>query len=131
MNANAALQLLSARKQVVLSTQDRYAGVRALWLKVIIRAIFDWVCYRESTKIEKRKIAENAHAWLYDPSKLFNSFENICAFLEISPDLVRERAKNMTAEQITKIEHLEREGVGSDIVGAKELLVVEDDTEVA
>ena len=132
MNVNVALELLSARKQVVLSTQDRYAGVRALWLKVIIRAIFDWVCYRDSLKIEKRKIAENAQAWLFDPSKLFNSFETVCSFLDISPDLVRERAKNMTAEQITKIEHLERDGIGSDIPGAKELVVVvEEDIEVS
>ena len=59
-------------------SKDRYAGYRALLLKVIIRAIFDWVCYRDSTKLEKLKIAESAATWLFEPSKLFNGLDNFC-----------------------------------------------------
>jgi hypothetical protein len=122
MNVTAVLERANARKRSVLGTPDRYAGVRALWLKVIIRAIFDWVCYRDSTKLEKRKIADNAYTWLFEPSTLFNSFENLCQFLDISPEMVRERARSMSKEQIAKIEHLEREGSG-EVAGARDLMV--------
>jgi len=93
-------------------SKDRYAGYRALLLKVIIRAIFDWVCYRDSTKLEKLKIAESAATWLFEPSKLFNGLDNFCMLLDISPEMVREKARRMSKEQVAKIEHLERDGSG-------------------
>jgi hypothetical protein len=102
------------RRRMVLA-QDRYAGYRALWLKVVIRAIFDWVCYRDSLKLEKRKMAENAATWLFEPSKLINGLESICHSLDLSPELVREKARQMSKEQIAKIEHLERDGGGPEV----------------
>ena len=92
------------------SREDRYAGIRALWLKVIIRAIFDWVSYRDSTKFQQKKLAEQAYNWLFNPSILFNGFDHICAILEIPPEKVRLKARSMSKEQVAKIEHLEREG---------------------
>lgn len=91
-----------------ISTDDRYSGVRSLWLKVIIRAIFDWVTYRDSTKLLQRKLAENAEEWLFKPSLLFNSFENVSRYLDIDPDVIRIRAKKMSRDDVAKIEHLER-----------------------
>ena len=102
--------------------EDRYAGVRALWLKVIIRAIFDWVTYRDCAKLEKKKIADQAHHWLFEPNQVFNSFESICRLLEIPPDFIREKALSMTRAQVAKIEHLEREGVCPGIELTKGLL---------
>lgn len=87
---------------------DRYAGVRALWIKVIIRAVFDWVAYRDSTRLFQRKLAESAYVWLFRPSELFNSFENVCHMLDIDPNKVRDWAKKMNKDQVAKIEHLER-----------------------
>lgn len=87
---------------------ERYAGVRALWIKVIIRAVFDWVSYRDSDKLMQRKLAESASSWLFQPSTLFNGFENVCGYLDICPDHVRMWAKAMSREQVAKIEHLER-----------------------
>lgn len=87
---------------------DRYAGVRALWIKVIIRAVFDWVAYRDSTRLFQRKLAESAYTWLFRPSELFNSFENVCHMLDIDPSRVRGWAKTMNKDQVAKIEHLER-----------------------
>lgn len=105
--------------------EDRYAGVRALWAKVIIRAMYDYVSYKDSTKLGLRKYAENAERWLFQPSDVFNSFENICRMLGISARRVRERARTMTKDQISKIEHVDRtiSGVqGTMLVDARVLL---------
>lgn len=88
--------------------EDCYAGARALWAKVIIRAIFDWVSYRDSLRLQQRKLAESAEIWLFQRSELFNSFENICGLLDIAPERVRERARKMTKEEVAKIEHTDR-----------------------
>ena len=61
-----------AQRRLANDSKDRYTGYRALLLKVIIRAIFDWVCYRDSTKLEKKKIADNAYQWLFEPSKQYD-----------------------------------------------------------
>lgn len=91
------------------STHERYAGVRALWIKVIIRAVFDWVSYRDSPRLMQKKLAESAALWLFQPSELFNGFENVCYYLDVDPSLVRRWARTMSREQVAKIEHLERE----------------------
>lgn len=90
---------------------DRYVGYRALWMKVIIRAAFDWVSYRDSLKMEHLKEAERAHKWLFDNSELFNSFENICHLVDLPPDKLRSWVKTLTKEHVAKIEHLERESL--------------------
>lgn len=90
------------------SSEDRYVGIRALWLKVIIRAIFDWVSYRDSTKLQQKKLAENAHNWLFQTSELFNGLPSICEQLEIDIVRIREKARTMSKEEVAKIEHLER-----------------------
>ena len=87
---------------------DRYSGVRALWIKVVIRAVFDWVSYRDSDRLPQRKLAEAAEAWLFRPSVLFNGFENICVCLDVNPEQVRKWAMRMSRDQVSKIEHLER-----------------------
>jgi len=94
---------------------ERYAGIRALWAKVIIRAVFDWVTYRDSPKLQQKKLAENAEQWLFHPNELFNSFESICRFLDVSPGVIRIRAREMTRDNVYKIEHRERDGrIASD-----------------
>ena len=94
---------------LVPASDRRYAGIRALWMKVIIRAVFDWVTYRDSTKIDKLKYAESAHSWLFQKSFLFNSFENVCKHLDIDAEKVRSNARRMTKDDVAKIEHLERD----------------------
>jgi hypothetical protein len=88
---------------------DRYVGFRVLWLKVIIRAVFDWVTYRDSLKLDKRKQAENAANWLFNENHLFNGLENVCVMLDLIPVRVRTWAKSMSKDQVTKMEHLERD----------------------
>lgn len=57
----------------------------------------------------QKKLAESAALWLFQPSELFNGFENVCYYLDVEPSLVRRWAKTMSREQVAKIEHLERE----------------------
>ncbi len=95
---------------------DRYAGFVKLWGRVIQRAIYDWVAYRESTKLQRRKDAENAETWLFKPSKLFNSFDNICQMIGVDPEDVRDRARAFTKDEMLKAEHIERTGRRLDSV---------------
>lgn len=87
---------------------DRYSGVRSLWLKVIIRAMFDLASYRDSPRLSHKKLAENAYNWLFETNKLFNSFETICSQLKIDAKVIRERAALMTKDDVAKIEFKER-----------------------
>lgn len=95
---------------------DRYAGFRKLWGRVIQRAIYDWVAYRDSLKLQQRKLAENAEVWLFKPSVLFNSFDNICQMLDIDPETIRHRARSFTKDEVLKAEHIERSGRRLDSV---------------
>lgn len=90
---------------------DRYVGYRALWMKVIIRAAFDWVSYRDSLKMEQRKEAEKAYTWLFCDSELFNSFSSICNLVDLPPEKIRRWVRTLTKEHVAKIEHLERDNI--------------------
>ena len=90
---------------------DRYAGVRILLMKVIIRAMFDYASYKDHPKLDKRKDAENARVWLFERSEHPNSFESICLALSLQPRKIRDRARTMTKEDVAKIEFKDRRPV--------------------
>lgn len=101
-----------------------------MWIKVIIRAVFDWVAYRDSSRLFQRKLAEGAQFWLFSSSELFNSFENVCHMLDLDPGRVRNWARTMSKDQVAKIEHLERypsagRDVGPDIIALVDQIVSE------
>jgi len=85
-------------------------------MKVIIRAAFDWVSYRDSTKLDKLKDAESGYRWLFEDSELFNSFDTICQLVDLPVDKVRRWVSSLTKEHVAKIEHLERESVSNQVV---------------
>lgn len=105
---------------------DPYVGYRALWMKVIIRAAFDWVSYRDATKLELKKEAEKAEKWLFEPNELFNSFDNICHLVDLPPDKIRVWARALTKEHVAKIEHLERESLSPIALLEAERRLIED-----
>lgn len=82
--------------------------MRTLWVKVIIRAVFDWVSYRDSEKLMQRKLAQSAESWLFLPNEVFNSFENVCYYLDMNPENIRRWAKSLNRDQVSKIELLDR-----------------------
>lgn len=98
---------------------------RLLWIKVILRASYDWVLYRNSKNHIYKKIADDAFRWLFDPPKEkrrvilgnsvrvvliqeFNALENICDAIDLDIDSVRRFAKQLTRDDIKKMEFLER-----------------------
>lgn len=90
---------------------DRYEGVRILLMKVIVRAMFDLASYRDHPNMEKRKEADSARKWLFEPSDYENSFENVCEMLNLNPKKIRERASTMTKADVAKIEFKDRKPI--------------------
>ena len=84
---------------------DRYSGIRILWIRVIQRAIFDWVSYQDSTIKSKKSDAKSAYKFLFTDK---DGLDYLCDVLCIDKDKFRHRASTMTKDEITKIEHLER-----------------------
>ncbi len=94
--------------QIADISLERYARLRALWVRVIVRAAYDVASHKDDKKVNCRKWAEDAERWLFSPSFLFNSFENICFMLSIDPEKFRSWAKNLTKDEVRKLEHMER-----------------------
>lgn len=90
------------------SIKNRYSGIRLLWFKVIIRAAFDVVVFKDHKVLEKRAWARGAWAWMTSSSKDFNSFLHLCSILDISPLKVRAWASSLSKDQVSKFEHVDR-----------------------
>ena len=86
---------------------ERYSRLRALWVRVIIRAAFD-LASRQENNLAKQKEAESAERWLFGESHLFNSFENVCSMLDVNPERFRTWARNLSWKEVRKMEHMER-----------------------
>jgi hypothetical protein len=89
---------------------DRYVPIRVLWVKVIIRAAYDYALWKESKELRLRKFAQDAERWLFEPSDLELSFENICASFDFSVEQIRAKARILTKDDVKKLEFRERHG---------------------
>ena len=104
---------------------SEYECLRLLWIKVILRAAYDWVLYRESKNHITKNIANDAHRWLFSSPKIKkniqvgkvirtclvqepNSLEDICDAIDLDIDSVRKFAKRLTRSDIKKLEFLDR-----------------------
>jgi hypothetical protein len=92
------------------SLRKRYAPIRVLWRRVIVRAAFDWVLYRDSPDLRQKKLSEEAHKWIFYVSNLWNSFDNVCVLADVPMDKIRAWVQCLTKDQVKKMEHMEREG---------------------
>ena len=86
---------------------------RALLLEIIRRAAHDWVLYRTSQRLHLRQVAEEAYTWLFEEDEghprwrdrqkdgyTITAFVTICELLDLDPDYVRRRVKEMTPKSI-------------------------------
>lgn len=90
---------------------EKYIPYRVLWVKVIIRAAFDYTLWRDSSEFRLRKCAMDADRWFScESAALPNCFLHICDVLKLDPDLIRRCVKKLTREQVKKLEFKEREG---------------------
>ncbi len=102
-----------------------HEAIRLLWIKVILRAAYDWVLYRDSKNNTYKKIAGDAFRWLFEISKEtvivnmnnkfivvdssgFNTLEKLCDVLDIEIESVRKFANKLTRGDVKKLEFLDR-----------------------
>lgn len=89
---------------------------RALLLEIMRRAAYDWVLYRTDSKIQNKKLAEDAYYWLFEedetsPSwqeriaedKLMTAFIVICDSLDLDPDNVRKYIRKLTIKNVMSV----------------------------
>lgn len=97
---------------VTQNTQDA-AGAQALLIEIVKRAAFDWVLYRSSSRLEQKKIAEDAYVWLFQEEedhphwavrvaegKVVTSFLSICDVFDISPDVLRRKIRTLDPQRV-------------------------------
>ncbi len=97
---------------------------KALLLEVLRRAAHDWVLYRSHSKLQNREIAQDAFEWLFEEDedhvswreratavftldatevtgvRNITSFLSICEVLELDPETVRTRVRQMDVQTI-------------------------------
>lgn len=86
------------------SNEGAVDWVIALWQAVLVRAVADWVIYRDSPHMAGRRIWKQVNTWFFGPfGDRFNSFETLCAVLNLDSSLVRERVRRITPEQAKRL----------------------------
>lgn len=102
-----------------------YENFRLLWIKVILRAAYDWVLYRDSKNQAYKRIADNAEIWLFGNylekirrkidgrivitlERPSNSLDCLCEELDLDIGTVRKFAKRLTKKDIRKLEFFTR-----------------------
>jgi hypothetical protein len=98
------------RRSTSSGSSDPYAPYRLLWVKVIIRAAYDYALWKDSKDLRHRKFAEDARKWLFDPSDLEFGLPNICEIWGFPLEKIRRFARNLTKEEVKKLEFKERQG---------------------
>lgn len=99
---------------------------RKLLLRIIMRAIYDWVSWRGSKHLDRRRVAAEAYSWLYLEKPGHPRYDRdvrsgypftligICAMLECDIDQIRRRALHVRAGDV--LTFAAREDVIEDIV---------------
>jgi hypothetical protein len=92
------------------------AGCRALLFEIVRRAIHDWVLYRSSRRLKNKQLAEEAYHWLFEETEdgaeakeraregtELTSFLSICQALDLDPEAVRRRARQLTPKDVLSV----------------------------
>lgn len=95
---------------------ERYMPYRILWAKVIVRAAYDYALWKDAKDLRLKKFADDAERWLFEPSDLELSFENICFAFDFPVDQIRQRTRILTRDDVKKLEFRERQS-RSDLSG--------------
>lgn len=98
------------RKSTSSGPADRYAPYRLLWVKVIIRAAYDYALWKDSKDLRHRKFAEDARKWIFDKSDLENSLAHLCELWGLPLEKIRKFARELTKDDVKKLEFKERQG---------------------
>lgn len=90
-------------------TSEIDGPVKILWARVILRAIYDYVILKDSTRLKDKREFISVKRWLFEPSNLGNGLENLCIFLKWPAGLIREKALTMTRDDVKKMEFRDRD----------------------
>ena len=77
---------------------------------VLRRSIVDWVLYREHTSTKLRRLGREAEVWLFKDSDLnapVSSFTTICTTLNLDPEVIRDRVRNLTEDEVRRLRGME------------------------
>lgn len=91
-------------------------GCKQLLIEIIRRAAYDWVLYRGHRRMVQRALADQAYRWLFletagtsdwtervRDGKQATSFEVICESLDIDPERMRDRIRQLTPKNVTSV----------------------------
>ena len=80
-----------------------------LWAAVVRRAAVDWALYKEHDNVKLKQLSVDAAAWMFgEPeSNAIHEFESVCEILNLSPDLVRTKVRNLTEEDARRLRGME------------------------
>jgi hypothetical protein len=89
---------------------------RALLLEIIRRASYDWVLYRDSSKLPQRELAHDAYQWLFvedqgtptwrdrlAEDRTFTGFVTICEMLDLDPTQTRATLRKLTIKDVLSV----------------------------
>lgn len=87
---------------------EHFWPYKALWARVLVKAICDYVVFREAKTLKQKREFKKVSHYLFeeDPGFLIH-----CAAAGWSPTMVRKRALAMTKDEVRKIEHRDRDPV--------------------
>lgn len=119
-------------------------GCRVLLYETLKRAIYDWILYRDSKRLAHKVIAQEAHIWLFEErpggvlheqrkncGRVATSFHSICAALDLDPEAVRRRARQITSKQVLnlgrpRIHRRRKDAQSEESPGVGEVLHIEE-----
>ncbi|MDA4133072.1 MAG: hypothetical protein OK454_08110 [Thaumarchaeota archaeon] len=91
-------------------------GSKTLLLEIVRRAAYDWILYRDSTRIIQRGLAAQAYEWLFvegpgHPSwaermredKQCMSLIAVCESLDLDPETVRKHVRRLTPKHVMSV----------------------------
>ena len=79
-----------------------------LWAAVVRRAAVDYVLYRDHTTTKLRKLGTDAESWIFsDEDESLSSFVSVCDILDLEPDLVKTKIKNLREEDARRLRGME------------------------
>ncbi len=92
---------------VLLCLEEEVRGVRGLYVGIMVRAIEDWLLYRDSPNDDERELARDAYEWIFeeDPEDLDDddvdqSFLRICELIGKDPEDIRESVYRLRAADV-------------------------------
>lgn len=87
---------------------EHYWPIKALWARVLVKAICDYAVFRESKTLKGKREFKKVSWWLFSED---TGFLVVCETVGWSPAAIRHRALNMSKDEVRKIEHRDRDPI--------------------